>query len=77
MRVRFDQLSRNPTVSTPPGKTRWPKLSKSLKSGATAFTAGCRLTASISAVLPAYDTPYAPTRPFDHGCATIQSATSP
>ena len=57
MRVRSDQPSMKPTVSTPPGKTRWPKLSKSLKSGATAFTAVRRLTASISAVLPVYDTP--------------------
>ena len=51
--------------------------SKSLNSGATALRAGCAGTVLSSAVLPLYEMPTVPTDPFDHGCETIRSTTSP
>ena len=44
--------------------------------GAIARTAGCLAVMSQLAVMPTAEIPVAPTSPFDHGWATIQSTTS-
>ena len=52
------------------------KMSKVVNRGAMARTAGCLAVMSQLAVMPTAEMPVAPTSPFDHGWATIQSTTS-